>query len=290
MNAEAWNEDKHGGYFTETEHVSSTQMKCFNNSQLEYKGVYVTKTIPPPKPSFAMDLGSGAHVALWELPDLPTKVFNAGIKLDGRTKDGKQQLVDQTAAAGGRILLWDGAYQDMMGMRESILRHREGKRLVEMEAEWDEFGLRWQDKESGLWCKSKVDRMRFDWIVDLKTMNRATFREFEKSGLSSGKHIQAAHYIEGHVDLLDFGKPKFFWIVVHSSAPYEVVVIRAGHDVIEEGLATRKRILAGIKKARVTTIWEPEGYHDVQVWNLPPWMTQRESSAEPMDTLAAFGG
>jgi hypothetical protein len=237
-----------------------------------------------------MDLGSGAHVALWELPDLAAKVFNAGERPDMRTKDGKAIRDAMEAEAAGRILLWGDAFADIMGMRESILRHREGRRLIEEEAEWDEFGLRWQDDESGLWCKSKVDRMRFDRIVDLKTTNDPSFRKFEKSFIGAGHHIQAGHYVEGHVDLLNYGRPKFFWIVVHSSAPYEVVVIHAGADVIEEGIAARKRILTAIKKARATNIWTPEGYHDVQVLNLPAWMKDKEAGTPLMDGLADFGG
>lgn len=283
MNPETWPAEA-GEYYEDTEHLSSTMIRCYVDSPLEFRDTYVTKKIKQGKPSRFMEIGSGAHVAAWEMPDLPAKVFNAGPRPNFTTKEGKAIREEKTADAAGRILLWESEFADAMGIRESILGHDFARSILEnSEDDWNEAALRWIDDATGLRCKMKVDKMRFGWIADLKTASDISRDKFQRDIMKIGRHVQAAQYCEGHMDLFGFGRPKFYWILVHSSAPYEVAVYQAGVDVIDEGKAVRSRALKGIAKSRKTGDWAPEGYGGVELMELPSYakkITQMDGTSD----------
>lgn len=283
MQAQPWPAES-GDYYADTEWISASMMRTYKDSPLEYEGTYVSKSITRPKPSRFMEIGSGAHVAAWELPELSAKVFNAGPRPNFTTKEGKAIRADKTAEAGSRILLWDSEFEQIMGMRESILRHDFARSILEnSDDDWNESALRWIDDATGMKCKMKVDKMRFGWIADLKTASDISKDKFQRDLMKLGRHIQAANYTEGHMDFFNFGRPKFFWILVHSSAPYEVAVYQAGVDVIDEGKAVRMDCLNGIKRGQETGIWTPENYGGVEVMELPKWavkQTQMDGTAD----------
>lgn len=94
----------------------------------------------------------------------------------------------------------------------------------------------WQDEETGLPCKAKIDAIEFDdgfptgRLIDLKTTRCGTIQEFEASFESYGYYRQAAYYLRGHE------AHTMVFIGVQKESPYSVywVELSRNHPAIVE--------------------------------------------------------
>jgi hypothetical protein len=103
-------------------------------------------------------------------------------------------------------------------------------------------------------AENKVDvRCRLDFIpdckpylVDFKTAQSASERDFERNAFSHGYHIQAAFYLDVWNALAgaDDKRTGFRFVVVEKSAPYAVNVFDASPEFLARGRDDYKRALA----------------------------------------------
>lgn len=101
-------------------------------------------------------------------------------------------------------------YSTIVGMVGSVKEHPEVGKLREMgraNQKMTELVSIWQDEETGVMCKAKIDFASDNRIYDWKSTG--SDREgFAKSIGAFGYHVQAAHYMEAwaaHHDALPFG-------------------------------------------------------------------------------------
>jgi hypothetical protein len=131
----------------------------------------------------------------------------------------------------GRTILNESTWQEAYAMRDSLLRHKKIKGMLDTSTA-REVTIVWA--RDGQLCKARIDAMGANWAGDWKTTNNLrgfSPRVVEKYGL----HRQASWYLEG---LKANGIPdvsRFFWPTVGNYLPFEAVLYECESDSIAVG-------------------------------------------------------
>lgn len=136
-----------------------------------------------------------------------------------------------------------------------------------------EQSMYWIDRETGVLCKARPDFLRTNGvIIDVKTTQDASLKEFEKSIANFRYHVQAAFYIDGLATLFDLNPDDvaFVFIAVEKTAPYGISVFRCNHAMVEKGRQLYRRDLELYAKCLRDNHW-PSYTHEIQEIGLPAW-------------------
>ena len=220
--------------------------------------------------SDAFKIGSAAHSAILE-PDMFEGLWGkAPEKLDRRTRAGKELWADLQEEYGGNILKADH-YNAVLGMRDSVYAMSTARALLEAAGE-AEVTLVWDDEETGVRCKARVDRLPASsmiGVVDLKTTKDASPKSMAKSVWAYGYYRQSSHYLSG---LRHLGDPRdsFRFICVEKEKPFACAVYRIDEGSIDAGEAELKKLLRTYKICSETGFWP--AYPDEEIdLAIPPW-------------------
>jgi hypothetical protein len=191
-----------------------------------------------------------------------------------RTKAAQQQA-DEARRAGLTPILqkqWDV----VAAMAKAILNHPVATALLQASSGKPEQSIIWQDLDSEVWCRARVDWLRKSvagrrlMLVDYKTCERADRDSFGKSTANYGYFVQAAFYMAG-VKALELDEdPAFLFVAQEKKPPYLVNVL----DLPDEALATGRNLmrigLNTYNDCRRTGQWP--GYGDeVETAVMPTW-------------------
>jgi hypothetical protein len=200
--------------------------------------------------------------------------------LDGRTKEGRAWK----AAHEGRPVLSEADHGLCIAMRNAVEASPDAAPyLVGGKVE---HALTWDDYETGITCKGRLDFLRDDGtLVGLKTARSAAPSAFEKQGARLGYHLQWAFYHDGLV-ANGIEPPEVVEIVVESAPPHDVAVYLISYDTIEEGRIAYREALVELRECRRRNVW-PGQVDGVRVFQLPAWALSNDD-----DDLAGldFGG
>ncbi len=228
-------------------------MRVAARSIPEYAKRFVTRTMPAPKPSAEMRLGTLLHAALLEPGAWSARI--AQEKVDGRTKDGKayNAKIAAYAEANPRALFVTAEEEfAVLEMHAAVMAHDEASRFFGADTK-REGPIRWRDEVSGLWCKCKIDLLTCNKMVgDVKTTS--DIASFPWSAHRYAYHCQAAHYLAGAWSALAADGPMVF-IVVASAPPYEVRTMIFGEEELALGLRQNARLLAELAECHRTGNW-----------------------------------
>lgn len=233
----------------------------------------------------ALRIGRAIHVAVLEPDEFPVR-YVRGPEGDGRTsavKDATAWLRSERPDAEIlRPFEWDQceAIHDAVWAKQSASGLMDGPGDVEL-------SLVWQDEETGVMCKGRLDRRSPDIrgtgegaIVDLKTTRSASPREFERSIFTFGYHRQAALYLDGaHAH---GSRMKHYVIVaVEKEPPYGVAVYRLTEGAIEAGRDENRQLLRLYGECERAGRW-PDYPDEVRDVSLPDyaWKQVDERVAE----------
>ena len=249
------------------EEYSNSKLSCFAKSPRRYHAQFIAKTIPPPAGK-ALDMGTVGHAAILEphiigttCVRIPKEVLNA----DGH-KRGKAWLEYQEAM-GDTILLSDADYADVLGMFEAVYSNEYAASFLRSPG-FPEANIIWEAE--GAACRSRVDRLLPDYVVDIKTTRDASPRAFERSIAEYRYHQQAAFYLDAakHHD----GKErKFIFIAVESTAPYRVGVHQIASGSVAAGRATYLDCIKQIQQRTRTGEWNDWFERRINMVSLPTW-------------------
>lgn len=163
------------------------------------------------------------------------------------------------------------------GMRESIMRHKIARMLLEQGRR--EVVFRWIDPETGLACKSKVDLWDEDlgFYLDLKSCLSAHPVEFGRTVAKYRYHVQHCMYATGAAAN---GVPinHFLLVPVEKIAPYFTAVYHIDAAAEEKGFEVLRRSLAKLrfcmeqylKGADLEDAFPAYG-NDIQRLTIPGW-------------------
>lgn len=236
----------------------------------------------------AMLLGSLTHCAVYEPVELMNRYavkprFHASWGDDAARKHGyeggKQSLQTWERANHGKKVVPTALWHDAQAMARAL--HEDpiaGPLVIGGKAEQL---IHWEDEQTGIQCRGRVDHTAAGQLSDLKTSHTVDEREFVRKAIRLGYHGQIAYYYDGlaangfeHQE-----DPK--WIVVESAPPYDVVVWRLPESTIAAGRALYRRALDLLDACREAAQWPGVSHGEVTELHLPAW-AQPETEAKEL--------
>ena len=222
----------------------------------------------------ALFFGTAFHTAVLE-PERFARLYviepNFG---DCRRKAPRQARDAWRAEHTGSLLLDSEQWRRITGMREALMDHPEARRLCE--AEQREVTGRWEDAETGLICKMRMDLWlpRIGAIGDLKSTEDARPEAFQRSIAKFGYFRQHAMYVEGARECGVDAK-RFAMVAVEKEPPHLVAAYTLAPAAVERGARQIRRLLRTLAECLETDNWPglPHGIHEI---DLPRWYDEDE--------------
>lgn len=226
------------------------------------------------------DLGHMLHQALLE-PKLFAESHLVAPDVDRRTKIGKAEWAAFEERAAGRTIVSESEMACLHGIQANAAVHatvREALYGVGV----SELSMVWEDPETGLLCKGRIDRLceigGWPFVVDLKTTHKpATTFSWQMSVERYKLHEQAAHYLRGLAVLRPLhgeSQRKFAWLVAETEPPYAVRIFEAEDAALSIGNDVVSKHLQQFKECKEAGVWPswPEG---MDLAGLPAWAYRR---------------
>lgn len=227
------------------------------------------------KPAFVF--GGAVHCAILE----PEKFDSRYAVYDG-TRDARHKKYQEWMAAHpGVEVLGPDEYDRVQEIVVALRFHDIASRLLR--GGRCEEALTWTDADTGLACKGRLDYIRPDFLIDLKTTRDPAPRSFEKSAASYGYVGQVAFYHDGAVASRRIdGRELPYIAAVQTTAPYDVVVYRLDAGTLDIGRAQYKSLLQRLIECTAADYW-PGVSPEMKTLRLPKWaaeqMIEQESEA-----------
>jgi len=237
------------------EALSASGAKLLRKSPLHYRADRLKSRQPTP----AMVFGTVVHRLALE-PERPAFVVK---RLNWASKEGK--LERERLEATGLPILSESDGDRATAIRDALWSDAQ---IAEMlEAATKEQAMLWQ--QHGVKCKAKADAIGDGLIIDLKTTSDASPREFARSVVTFGYHMQAAHYIDGYKALRG-GQAEFVFIAVESAAPHAVALYRLDREALAAGAREMARMAALYRDCIASDVW-PGYQRELTTLSLPQW-------------------
>lgn len=249
-------------YHADPRSLSSTGAKTILAEGLD---VFHYEQTHEAKRSEAFDLGSVAHALIlgvgeYEVVDAPNWV----------TKAAKQARAE--AREAGKTPILTAQFEQALAMREAVLAHPIASEIFsEGKPEQSIYGI---DPSSGATLRGRLDWMREDSTIDLKTTSQgASPEEFGKALWNYRYDIQAAHY--RHIEKLNGRDVPFYWVVVSTKAPHQVFVYEAPNELVARAGLDLEGVYEDYARAIVEDEW-PSKWDPQHVYSpiLPKWAYQ----------------
>ncbi len=221
--------------------------------------------------SAAMALGSLTHCAILEPDELERRYAVTDLERSG-TK-AWQAAEDE---ADGRELIKRAEWNAALRMRDAVWAHPTARALLAGAV--TERTLIWQDGETGLRCKARLDAASpLGGPVDVKTATSAHPREWARQAARLRYHWQAAHYLTGCI-ALDQPAEAFPFVVVESSPPYIVAVYELDEESLSAGYRQARQAIRKFAECRRTNTWPDYGQY-IETIRLPAWALTEDETA-----------
>ena len=132
-------------------------------------------------------------------------------------------------------------------MAEKVARHPIAGKLIGSGIGQPEVSLFWDDPETGVACKGRIDWLQDEPIaVDLKTARTADPRRFGRTAADYGYAEQAMHYLNGLTATRGDTDARFYQVLVETEAPHFVSVVELDETF---------RFLAGVRVRRAIDLY-----------------------------------
>jgi hypothetical protein len=227
------------------------------------------RTHPRP-PKDAYDLGHAAHqMVLGAGPEIVELRFD-----DWRTTAARTAR-DEVRAAG-KVPLLTKDYTRAVAMADAVRAHPLASRIFDPDYGEPEQTLVWQDLETGVNCRGRVDWLPVTLpgsrliIPDFKTADCAETRTFARAAANYGYPQQNAHYIDGAKALGLDEDPAFVFVVVENQPPHLVNIIELDPPSIDAGRRRNRLALEIYRECQETGVW-PGYADDVELASVPFW-------------------
>lgn len=238
----------------------------------------------PPAESDAMRLGTAMHIAVLEPAEWSKRIA----VWEGGTRRGKAWEAFQEASSGKTVLRPQDV-DKVLAMAESI-RSNESIRPYLYGDGTNERTLIWDDPDTGLACKGRLDRVADDVrgmrvLADVKSARSLDERTFTRALVDLGYHGQAAFYADG---LAARGEPvdKVVILAVESAPPFDSGVFVLDEDALYAGQCLYRKHLDRLAECRASGKWPGRFQHE-HILRLPEWAYPEEES--PVGALGLTG-
>jgi hypothetical protein len=244
----------------------------------------------------ALAFGRAAHAAILEPDTFEDRYVTAGRCLAVTTKGTQCTKSGTWPTKGGGFVcsthVYGAAYEPpeqantvevlstddhrhCLGMRDAVHRMKRAHGMLTGQGEV-EMSIRWNDPETGVPCKARLDRhspeLAGGAIVDLKTTRNASPLDFERAIFSFGYHRQAAFYLMG-AKAMRLPARHFSIIAVEKEPPYGVAIYRLTEGAVQGGEDQVRPLLRRYAECIKTDSWPcyPDEVRDISLpayaWN-----------------------
>lgn len=229
----------------------------------------------PPEQTHALVAGRAIHAAVLE-PTVFAEQYVQGPPGDRRTKAVKAAWAELEDERGQGYVLKPDDYAMCLAIRDSVCSRRSAAALLGGDGD-AELSLVWRDRETGILCKGRYDRLSpklaGGTVVDLKSTRDASRLEFERSIFTYGYHRQGAFYLDGG-KALGLELAHYTIIAVEKDPPYEVGIYRLTEGAIDAGRDQLRPLIDKYAACQRSGDWPgyPDHVFDI---SLPPWAWNR---------------
>jgi hypothetical protein len=220
----------------------------------------------PPKAAF--DLGGVVHALVLRSGDERIRVIDA---YDWKTKAAQEGR--KAAHAAGLTPINRAEFLQATKIARAVRRHPLASSLFTNGKA--EASLYWSDPETGVACRARVDWLRDDMIVDLKTARygTGTADTFGRQAASFNYPLPAAVYTEA-VEVLTGKTLPFITVTVETSPPYLVRAYRYTDADLDSGRAQWHEALREYAAREKSGDWTVPA--EIDLIALPAWYAPTE--------------
>tara|TARA_R110000851_G_scaffold100026_3_gene215443 strand:+ start:1469 stop:2614 length:1146 start_codon:yes stop_codon:yes gene_type:complete len=169
---------------------------------------------------------------------------------------------------GNKTIATDTELELARDIKASVMTHPTASKLLSSGR--PEVSIFWEDTETGYQCKSRIDWIHNDYLVDLKTTGDASLEEFSRSIAKFGYHRQNAMYFDGYEQVNGAPAKGFIFIAVETKPPHAVGVYNLDLDGVAQGRTEYKELLGDFKQCKQSQVW-PAYSEQVETIELPRW-------------------
>ncbi|MER7131197.1 PD-(D/E)XK nuclease-like domain-containing protein [Streptosporangium saharense] len=238
--------------------------------------IFRHEQLNPPAPKKVWDIGTAAHkLVLGSGPDL--------VRIDAdewRTTKVKEEVAE--VRARGAVPLKPAEHDQVHAMADAIRAHRVAGALFDPTYGRPEQTLVWQDDQTGVWC-----RARLDWlpnphggrliIPDYKTCRSAAPADIQRAVFDHGYHQQDAWYRAGTRALgLADETAAFVFVFQEKTAPYLVTVVQLDENAQRIAEDRNRRALEIYHDCVEADRW-PGYSDDITLITPPAWAEYRHA-------------
>lgn len=247
--------------------MSAGGLKRMRQSPAHFFGMQLDPNRPAGEPTPAMRNGTLVHCALFEPGEVESRYVVRPAGLDGRTKEGKAWIAEQTREV-----------VDASQMAAAVAQANAVRALPDVAAlladGYPESSAFWLDDNTGELCKCRPD-----WVspagdgvilVDGKTCQDASPDGFGRAIWNFAYHLQAAWYSDGFTAATGLRVHGFVFAAVESAWPHAAAAYMLGDDVLDAARRENRRLLDRYAECRRTGQW-PGYASSISLINLPKW-------------------
>lgn len=201
----------------------------------------------PDVDSLAKAIGRAVHVAVLQ----PEKLDETYYVYPG---DRRGKRWDEFRRAhSDREILREKEWEQVKTVAAAV--HADPTARIFLEGEFVEQTFQWEDQETGLPCKCRVDAVAGS-LVEFKTT--ASLRWFPRDVTNYGYDCQIAFYSDAlEANGVQARPPRL--IAVEKAPPYDVVVYRIKEDQLERARAEYRKLLHRVKECQESGEWPGVG-------------------------------
>lgn len=187
----------------------------------------------------AMVVGQATHCKILE-PQHFEERYAVSPKVDKRTKAGKEAYAKFVEISDGKKVLQQDEYELIEALEASVRSHTCASELLKHATQME---LPMETELYGVPFKGIADIITSVSIVDLKTTADASPEAFQRAAYNGKYHIQAAAYLQMARQLGMQVNPRFGWIVVEKTPPYNVQVFIQSEEAADRAQTELKQLI-----------------------------------------------
>ncbi len=291
-------------------HDDYRKIAAVNWSSLKYMSVsprmYRHRLANPEPRKTAWVLGGAIHCAVLE----PSRFVDRYLILDGLiadpapgrgTKAGKLLIeehpewsteamtAEEYQAAffalqfPGKEALTERQNATVIAAAEAVREHRVARELLR--GGLAEETLEWTDATTGLRCKGRLDYLRPDRVIDLKSSRDPSPSKFEKDAVNYGYAAQVAFYHDGaRAAKRITGGERPCIVAVRAKDDFDVAAFQLTSEAYEIGRSIYRGLMQRLSECIEADYW-PGVAPELRNLNLPPWATQEIINNAPSEEI-----
>lgn len=234
--------------YDKVEGISNSKLNEIWKSPAHYK-----LSLEERKETDALKLGSLVHCLILE-PDNFDRDFAVAPNIDKRSNANKEIYAIFEQENAGKLIVTNEQFELAKMLTEKVMQNEIANKLLSGKGE-NEIALFWEDEETKVKCKAKLDRIKNGIVIDLKTTRSAQPDDFMRSAYEYGYHRQSAWYSDGYEQCFKEQPKGFVFIAIETVPPYNVAVFEATELFKEIGRIEARKNLQTYKTCKETDNW-----------------------------------